>query len=93
MGDRQGRVDPTAIASLTAAVVGLVAWPFLGGLVALLAATVALVLGFLALRRLKRSGHNGRWLAIAGIGLGAAFYLLLIVTIVRDIVDPIRLQG
>ena len=92
MTTRPRQIDQTAIASLATALVGIVAWPFLGGLAPLLAATLSLVFGFLALSRIKRNGHTGRWLAVAGIVLGAAFYVLLIVTIARDIIDPVKLQ-
>lgn len=92
MTNRQPRIDQTAIASLATAVVGVIAWPFLGGWVVLLAATLSLVFGFLALSRIKRNGHTGRWLAFVGIGLGAVFYAFLIVTITRDIIDPVQLQ-
>ena len=64
MTTRQPRVDQTAIASLATAVVGVIAWPFLGGWAALLAATLSLVFGFLVLSRVKRNGHTGRWLAV-----------------------------
>ena len=84
------RIDHTAIASLAAAVIGAVAWPFLGGWAALLGATLSLVFGFLALSRSKRNGHAGRCLAVVGFTLGAAFYAFLIVTITRDIIDPVR---
>jgi Domain of unknown function (DUF4190) len=92
MTDPTRRVEPAAIASLATAVVGAIAWPFLGGFVAMVAATIAFVFGLLALHRIKRNGNNGRWLAIVGIGLGAAFYLFFIVTIARDIIDPVQLK-
>jgi hypothetical protein len=88
----QPRIDQAAVASLVTAVVGVIAWPFLGGLAALLAATISLVLGFLALARIKRTGHTGRWAAIVGIGFGAVFYAILIATVVLDIVNPIKLH-
>ena len=93
MTTRPPQIDQTAVASLATALVGIVAWPFLGGFAPLLAATLSLVFGFLALSRIKRNGHTGRWLAVAGIVLGAAFYVLLIVTIARDIIDPVKLQS
>jgi len=45
----QPRIDQTAVASTVMAVVGAVAWPLVGGWAALLAATVSLALGFVAL--------------------------------------------
>lgn len=52
-------VDHTAIVSLATAVVGVLAWPFVDGWVLLLVATLSLVLGFLALSRVKRYRHSG----------------------------------
>jgi hypothetical protein len=92
MANRQPRIDRTAIVSLATAVVGVLALPFVGGWVLLLAATLSLVLGFLALSRIKRYGHSGRWLAWGAIGLGAAFYAFLIVTVARDLIDPVHVQ-
>jgi hypothetical protein len=86
------RIDPAAVASLVTAVIGVIAWPILGGWAALLAATISLVLGFLALARIKRTGNMGRWAAIVGIGFGAVFYAILIATVVLDIVNPIKLH-
>ena len=88
MTNRRPRVIHPAIVSLATAVVGDLAWPFVGGWVLLSATTSSLVLGFLALARIKRYGHPGRWLALGAIGLGAAFYAFLIVTAARDLIDP-----
>lgn len=90
MNSQKPQLDPVAVASLITALVGVLAWSLLRGLAALLAATLSLVLGFLALFRMKRSGRTGRWLAVAGIGFGVVFYAFLIVTIVRDIIDPVQ---
>jgi hypothetical protein len=85
------RINQLAVASLASAAIGLVVWQILGGWAALVAATVALVLGFLALTRISRSGERGRWAAMAGIGFGALFYAVVIVVIVWDMVSPITL--
>ena len=45
MTTAQPRIDQAAIASLATAVVGVIAWPILGGWAALLAATLSLVWG------------------------------------------------
>ncbi len=90
MTTAQPRIDQAAIASLATAVVGVIAWPILGGWAALLAATLSLVWGFLALSRINRNGHRGRWAAVAGIGFGAIFYAFLIVVFVKDVMDPVR---
>lgn len=78
-----------AIASLAVAMVGVIGWRFVGGWIALLAATIALVLGFLALGRGDHYGHKARWAAVFGIAISAIFYAILIITIARDLVDPI----
>ncbi|QEN17695.1 DUF4190 domain-containing protein (plasmid) [Mycolicibacterium sp. ELW1] len=92
MTNRQLRIDHTAIVSLTTAVVYVLVWPFVDGWVLLLAATLSLVLGFLALSRIKRYGHSGRWLSLGAISLGAVFYVFFIVTVARDLIDPAQLQ-
>lgn len=51
----------------------------------LLFATVSLTLGFVALFRIKRSGRTGRPAAVAGIGFGLLYYVLILVAIVRDL--------
>ncbi len=85
------RIDQTAVAAMVMSVVGAVAWQLLGGWAALLAATVSLTLGFVALSRVKRSGLRGRWAALAGIGYGAFIYVVFIVAIARDLIDPVKL--
>lgn len=55
-------------------------------------ATLSLVLGFLALFRIKRYRHSGRWLAWGATGVGAVFYAFFIVTVARDPIDPVQLQ-
>ena len=66
-------------------------WPIVGGWAALLAASIALLLGYLALARINRTGERGSWAAIIGIGFGAVFYAILIAVIVWDVVSPIKL--
>jgi hypothetical protein len=88
----QPRIDRTAVASMVAAVVGVMVWRIVGGWAALLAATLSLVLGFLALSRIKRNGHTGRWAAFAGIGFGAVFYAILIAYVALDLIDPVELH-
>jgi hypothetical protein len=63
-----GNTDGFAIAALMCAIAGL----FTAGVGGLL----GIGLGVVALRRLRRSGDGGRWLAIAGILLGAATVVL-----------------
>ena len=88
----QPRIDQTAVASTVMAVVGAVAWPLVGGWAALLAATVSLALGFVALSRIKRDGLTGRWVAIVGIGFGVMIYAIFMVVVALDLIDPIELH-
>ncbi|HEY6576958.1 MAG TPA: DUF4190 domain-containing protein [Mycobacterium sp.] len=88
----QPRMDPTAVASMVTAVVGVILWRIVGGWAALLAATLSLVLGFLAFSRIKRNGHTGRWAAVVGIGFGAVFYAVLIAYVSLDLINPVELH-
>jgi len=45
---------------------------------AILLGLVALVTGFRALRQMRSSGENGRWLALIGIGVGGLTILAVI---------------
>ena len=90
--DPQSRIDQLAVASIVTAVVGAIAWWMFGGWASLLTGTVSLTLGFVALRRIKRNGHTGRWAAFVGIGFGLAIYAILIVYVAWDLVDPVQLQ-
>lgn len=92
MATRRPPTDRIAIASLATAAAGVMAWPLLPGFATLLAANLALGLGFLALSRIRRNGHTGRWAALVGIGFGAVFYGFLIATVVQDLIDPVQLQ-
>jgi len=56
----------------------------------LLAATLSLVLGFLALSRINRNGDQGRLAAYIGIGYGVLNYVVRAISVVRDLVDPIN---
>ena len=80
-----------AVVSLATAAVGVILWAIVGGWAALIAATIALPLGCLALARISRTGESGRWTAIAGISIGAFFYAIVIVVIVWDTISPITL--
>ena len=46
--------------------------------VAILLGSIALVTGFCALRQMRASGENGRWLALTGIGVGGLSILAVI---------------
>jgi hypothetical protein len=48
----------------------------LGGLVIGISAPVAIVLGIVALRQIKRTGQDGRGMAIAGLVIGSTLTLL-----------------
>jgi hypothetical protein len=92
MTTRQSRIDPTAMASFVAALVGVIAWRMVGGWASLLAATLSLALGFLALSRINRNGHAGRWAAVVGIGFGVVIYAILIVYVALDLINPVELR-
>lgn len=83
------RIEQTALASMVTAVVGAIAWPVIGGWASLLAATLSLLLGFVALSRIKRYGRTGRWAAVIGIGFGVVIYAILIAYIAWDRIDPV----
>ncbi|GGC03367.1 hypothetical protein GCM10010972_15540 [Cellulomonas carbonis] len=57
------RTDPMAVTSLVLAICGVVVLPAL-------LPQVALVLGLVALRRTRRTGDDGRGMAIAGVVIG-----------------------
>jgi hypothetical protein len=88
----RAQIDWTAMASLVTAVVGVMLGWMVGGWAALLAATLSLVCGFLALSRIKRNGHTGRWAAVVGIGFGAVVYAILIAYVAWDLIDPVELH-
>ena len=71
------RVNQMAVASVVTAAVGVILWPVVGGWATLIAASIALGLGVLALSRIGRTRERGRWVAITGIGLGVAFFAIL----------------
>jgi predicted PurR-regulated permease PerM len=83
-------MEKAAIASLVAAIAGAIAWPFDRGWIALLASTISMVLGFVALSRIRRTGHSGRWAAIIGIAFGVVVYAILVVFVAWDLIDPLR---
>lgn len=74
---QQGRADlnPAALASFVFAILGFVALPFLGPL-------LAIVLGEVAMRQIARSGQVGFAIAKAGTILGAAWFVLALAGIV-----------
>lgn len=80
------------MASVWTAIVGVMLWPTVGGWAGLLAATLSLVLGFLALSHIKRNGHTGRLAAFVGIGYGVVSYVIIAMLAVWDLVDPVRLN-
>ena len=86
------RIDQAAVASLVTAIVGVIVCRIVGGWAALLAATLSLVLGFLALSFIRRTERKGRWAAIVGIGFGVVVYGTLIVYIAWDLIDPVKLN-
>jgi hypothetical protein len=79
-----------AVASVVTVTVGFILWPIVGGWATLIASSIALGLGFLALSRIKRTRERGRWAAITGIGLGVVFFTILIAVIAWDFISPIR---
>lgn len=92
MNPPEPRIDWRAVASVWTAIVGVMLWPTVGGWAGLLAATLSLVLGFLALSRIKRNGHTGRLAAFVGIGYGVVSYVVVAMVVVWDLVDPVRLN-
>ena len=91
MNAPEPRIDWRAVASAWTAIVGVMLWLAVGGWAGLLAATLSLVLGFLALSRIRRTGHTGRLAAYVAIGYGVVNYVVLAMSVVRDLVDPIQL--
>jgi hypothetical protein len=79
-----------AIASMVTAAVDFLLWPIVGGWATLITSSVALGVGFLALSRIKRTREAGRWAAVTGIGLGVAFFAILMTVIAWDFISPIR---
>jgi predicted PurR-regulated permease PerM len=63
------RTNTLAVTSLVLGVVQFVGW-FIVLLPGLLAAILAIVLGFVAMKQVSRSGESGRGLAISGVILG-----------------------
>lgn len=63
------RTNALAITSLVLGVVQFVGW-FIFLVPGLLAAILAIVLGFVAAKQVSRSGESGRGLAISGVVLG-----------------------
>ena len=51
---------------------------------------LAVILGHLALYRLRRTGHRGRWMAMAGLLLG---YLGIVITFVLMLGGDISVRG
>ena len=74
---QQGTADlnPAALASFVFGILGFVALPFLGPL-------LAIVLGEVAMRQISRTGQAGFAIAKAGTLLGAAWFVLVLASIV-----------
>lgn len=89
MSSPTARPEPTAVISAVVAVLGVFGWLLVARIIGLPAMTVALVLGVVALFRIKRNGTSGRWLALVGVGLSAAFFVLVLVVVARDLIDPV----
>lgn len=77
-GQPQQSTNGLAIGSLVASLVG----PFSCGL----GSIVAIVLGIVALRQLRRSGEQGRGLALAGLCVGIGGLVLLLAYLVFIII-------
>ena len=73
---QQGTADlnPAALASFVLAILGFVALPFLGPL-------LAIVLGEVAMRQIARTGQTGFGIAKAGTILGAAWFVIAMASI------------
>lgn len=77
LGLQQGTADlnPAALASLVLAIMGFVALPLVGPV-------LAIVLGEVAMRQIAHTGQAGLAVAKAGTILGAAWFVLVLGTIV-----------
>ena len=62
------RTNTMAVTALVLGVIQFVGWIIV--LPGLLAAILAIVLGFVSMKQMRRSGESGRGLAIAGVILG-----------------------
>jgi hypothetical protein len=72
------RSNTLAVTSMVLGVAQFVGW-FIFLLPGLLAAILAIVLGFVSLRQVNRTGENGRGLAIAGVVLGFIGIIVVVV--------------
>jgi len=72
---RSADLNPAALASFVLAILGFVALPLLGPL-------LAIILGEVAIRQIRRTGQAGFAIAKAGTILGAAWFVLVLGAIV-----------
>ncbi len=80
--DRSHETNGLAIASLITSIVGgLLGIPLSFALVGILFPIVGVVLGSVALGQIKRTGQQGRGLAIAGIAVGTTAAVLLVLLV------------
>ncbi len=73
------RTNTMAVTSLVLGIAQLVGWIII--LPGLLAAILAVVLGFVSMRQISRSGEAGKGLAIAGVILGFLGVLVFVILI------------
>ena len=76
------RTNTMAVTALVLGVIQFVGW-IIFLLPGLLAAILAIVLGFVSMKQMRRSGESGRGLAIAGVILG--FLGILVVGILAAV--------
>jgi Domain of unknown function (DUF4190) len=85
------RTNTMAVTSLVLGMVQFVGW-IIFLLPGLLAAILAIVLGFVSIKQISRSGESGRGLAVTGIVLG--FLAILVVTILVAVgVESVNTQS
>ena len=75
MQQRSADLNPAALASFVLAILGFVALPLLGPL-------LAIILGEVAMRQIRRTGQAGFAIAKAGTILGAGWFVLVLGAIV-----------
>ena len=77
------RTNPLAITSLVLGIVQFVGWFLI--LPGLLAAILAIVLGFVSTQQMRRAGEAGRGLAITGIVLGFLGIIVVVVLVIAGV--------
>jgi hypothetical protein len=81
--DRSQETNGLAIASLITSIVGgLLGIPLSFAMIGILFPIIGAVLGVAALSQIKRTGQQGRGLAIAGIAVGATAAVLLVLLVI-----------